>query len=177
MSSRRGTLILVGLAIAVAVAGCAGGSGPSVLSSAESMASPSPVSTAGPTVAAPTSAASPAAAATPAGSSTCPLGVPLPTPHVYADIQKLSEGAHGFVPPLDLPCAIDVDYQVMGTCSFDIAVTDEAASPGLPHFHLDVAKPGISGTWSFEITPGTYSVTPSEAVGCTFHVTVRAKYP
>jgi hypothetical protein len=98
-----------------------------------------------------------------------------PTPLVYWSAAKLGEGAHGGLPLLQLPAAIAIDYTASGTCKFTIEVTFGAPDAGVVAASLAMSVTGsdVSGTWPVKLKPGPYYVSPGEAVGCTYSVTVR----
>ena len=134
---------------------------------------PATIQAASPATTAPTS--TPAATATPVPTQTIEPSV-APSPTIYYEVTKNGEGGHGGAPLLDLPAAIEIDYTAKGTCEFAIKVTFGVPDNGVvaAHLALTVAGPEVSGSWPLTIKPGKYYVVPSEAIGCTFHMTVRA---
>ena len=154
-------------AVLVLIAGC----------SASATGSPTyaPGSTRAASPATPMPTSTSAATAAPVPTQTIEPSV-SPSPTIYFEVTKNGEGGHGGAPLLDLPTAIEIDYTANGSCEFTIKVTSGVPDNGLvaAHLAMTVAGPEVSGSWPLTIKPGKYYVVPGEAVGCTFHVTVRA---
>lgn len=97
-----------------------------------------------------------------------------PTPIVFYEVTKNDEGAHGGAPALDLGGPIAVEYTFQGTCTVTISVFPETGAVPYSKLTIEVAGPPQSGVWRLTVPQGRYYVSPDEAVGCTFHVLVRA---
>jgi hypothetical protein len=110
----------------------------------------------------------------PSPGAATPTPSAAPTEVVYYEVTKNAEGPHGGPPLLDLPASVVVEYDVHGSCRFEIGVTTPTTVAGLPKLAIDATGPETSGTWRFAITPGSYSVTLGEATGCTYDVRVHS---
>lgn len=97
-----------------------------------------------------------------------------PTPIVFYEVTKNAEGAHGGAPALDLGGPIAVEYAFDGTCSVTIGVIPETGAVLYSKLMIEVTGPGQSGIWRLRVPRGRYYVSPDEAIGCTFHILVRA---
>ncbi len=111
-----------------------------------------------------------------ATSSQAPKVTVEPTPIVYAEVEKLAEGGHGALPPVDLPASFVVDYTATGTCEFTIRIAIALPDEGETVASLSMAVTGttVSGIWPVNVQAGSYYVAPGEAVGCTFHLVAHA---
>jgi uncharacterized protein YceK len=110
----------------------------------------------------------------PSPGAATPTPSAAPTEVVYYEVTKNAEGDHGGAPLLDLPASVVVDYDVHGSCRFEIGVATPTTAAGLPRLAIDVPGPVASGTWQFAVTPGSYVVTIGEATGCTYRVQVHS---
>jgi hypothetical protein len=101
---------------------------------------------------------------------------PGPTPVRYYEVAKdvLIAGGHGGAPFMDLPADLQIDYDVTGTCHFGVSFGTITPVSGLPTLAVDVVNAEMTGTWLVTIPPGSYEPVPTEADGCTFHLSVHA---
>jgi hypothetical protein len=158
-------------AVSILLAGCASpaASGPTAVATDN----PSPTTT-------PIAAPTPTLAPTPTPPPTFP---PDPDPsHMPAgfieSFGQLTEevGGHGGSPAVMLPASVAIDYWVSGTCDFRIDVIKTTSSDLTPvaTFAMRLLGSTESGTWPVSVKAGEYYVTPHDAPGCRFSVTVRA---
>ena len=98
-----------------------------------------------------------------------------PTPAMFYEAAKNAEGGHGGPPLLRLPDDVVVEYRVSGTCTFELMFVTPAGHDTAPSLRLVVPGAVMKGTWEdATIVPGSYYPSISEAVGCTYEVTIRA---
>ena len=89
--------------------------------------------------------------------------------------QKDAEGGHGGPQAVDLPTLLAVDYDVRGTCPFTIEVLPAAGGDAVASLAMTVTGEHIAGTWPLTVKPGSYFVSPGEAVGCTYSIVVSPR--
>jgi hypothetical protein len=89
---------------------------------------------------------------------------------------EVEVGGHDGSTAVDLPASVAIDYWVSGMCDFDISIVAATGTDSTPVTSFSMRVPGstVSGTWLAHVKAGTYYVTPGEAAGCRYSITVRA---